>query len=160
MEYQHPRWQRISFLCFSFFILIFPAALIILGFLPEHEEDQETYLLGGLLSFLILSMPIEGFSRHILSSVAITRKALIIRPGGIFLRFFTMSKKYPFSDYLFYIILENGEPVMADIYSFEKEIQAHIYNSRLRQLLLQIARHEYLPNFYVGEANPPLSPAA
>lgn len=151
MEFQHPRWQRMAFLSFSFFVLAFPVFLVILGFLPDHEEDRETFLLGGLLSLLILSIPIEGFARHILSSVAITRKALIIRPGGIFFRFFTSSKKYPFSDYLFFILLENGEPVIADIYSFKKEIQAHIYHPRIRQILLQIAQHEYLPNFHIGQ---------
>jgi hypothetical protein len=153
MEFQHPRWQRLTFLCFSCFILTFPVFLIILGILPDHEEDRTNYLFGGFLALIIVSIPIELFARHILSSVAITRKALIIRPGGIFLRFFAASKKYPFSDYLFYILLENGEPIMADIYNLNKEIQAHIYHPRIRLLLLQIAQHEYLPNFHIGEDN-------
>jgi hypothetical protein len=156
MEYQHPRWQRVSFLCFSLFLLVFPVSLIILGILPGHEEDRESYILGGLVSLITLSILVEGFARPILSSVAITRKALIIRPGGIFFHFFSASKKYPFSDHLFYILLENGEPVMADIYNMNKEIQAHIYHPRIRHQLLRIAQHEYLPNFHVGQANAPL----
>lgn len=153
MEYQHPRWHRITFFCFSFFVLVFPAALIILGFLSEQEEDRKNYLLGGVLSSIILAIPVELFARSIFSSVAITRKTLIIRPGGVFLRFFSPSKQYPFSDYLFYILLENDQPVMADIYNFDKEIQAHIYHPRIQQMLLRIARHNYLPHFYIGQVN-------
>ncbi|MBI1823802.1 MAG: hypothetical protein HY200_05550 [Nitrospirae bacterium] len=159
MEYQHPRWYRRVFLIFSFFVLIFPLSLVILGVLPAYEEDRESYLIGGILSFIILMIPIEGFSRNILSSVALTRKVLIIRPGGIFFRFFASSQKYPFSDYLFYIILENEEPIIADIYNFNKEIQAHIYHPRIRHLLLRIAQHEYHPNFHIARTGsiPPQS---
>ena len=158
MDFQHPRWQRLSFLCFSFFILLFPFSLIIMGLLPDPDEEKETYLLGGILSLLILGTPVEAFARKILSSVGITRKALIIRPGGIFLLFFTRSKKYLFSEYLIYIFLENGEPVMADIYNQQKEIQAHVYSPRVRQILLRIAQHKYLPNFHLSEINPQRTP--
>jgi hypothetical protein len=159
MEFQHPRWYRRAFLIFSFFILIFPISLIILGILPDYEEDRESYLIGGLVSLIILMIPIEGFARRILASVALTRKVLIIRPGGIFFRFFASSQKYPFSDFLFYILVENDEPIIADIYNFNKEIQAHIYHPRIRHLLLRIAEHEYLPNFRISRsgANPPLA---
>jgi hypothetical protein len=153
MEYQHPRWQRTTFFCFSFFLLIFPATLIILGFLPEREDDPKNYLLGGVLSLIILAIPVELFARSVFSSVAITRKTLIIRPGGLFLRFFSPSRQYPFSDYLFYILLEDDQPVMVDIYNFDKEIQAHIYHPRIQQILLRIARHNYLPHFYIGQIN-------
>ena len=72
-------------------------------------------------------------------------------PTDIFLRFFTPSKTYPFSDYLFYLFLENGEPAMVDIYNLEKEIQAHVYSPRVRQILFRIAQHKYLPNFHLSE---------
>ncbi|MBI1820180.1 MAG: hypothetical protein HY036_09995 [Nitrospirae bacterium] len=151
MNFQHPRWQRNTFLCFSLFVLLFPFSLIIMGLFPDHQEEKESYLLGGGLSFLILGGTIEVFAHSILSSVGITRKTLIIRPGGIFLRFFTASKTYPFSEYLFYLFLENGEPVMADIYNLEKEIQAHVYSPGVLQTLLRIAQHKYLPNFHLSK---------
>jgi hypothetical protein len=155
MEYQHPRWQRVAFLLFSFFILLFPVSLILLAILSESGDDRESYLLGSLISLIIVMVPIELFAKDVLSSVAVTRKALIIRPGGLILRFFTGSRKYPFSDYLFFILMDRDEPVMADIYNFEKEIQAHIYHPRIRHLLLNIAKHEYLPNFHVSEVGTP-----
>jgi len=153
MEYQHPRWQRTVFFCFTVFVLIFPAALIISGFLSEQEAERKNDLLGGFFSLIILAVPVELFARSLFSSVAITRKTLIIRPGGVLLRFFSSSKQYPFSDYLFYILLENEHPVMVDIYNFEKEIQTHIYHPRIQQVLLRIARHNYLPHFYIGQIN-------
>ncbi|MFI5305124.1 MAG: hypothetical protein ACHQYP_10065 [Nitrospiria bacterium] len=153
MEYQHPKWQRLTFVVFSCFILMFPLSLVILGLLTSKEVERETYLMGSIISFLLLGVPVEVFARHILSAVAITRKALIIRPGGIFMTSFSGSRKFSFSDYLFYIILENGEPVMVDIYNMEKQIEAHVYNPRIRQILFTIAQYQYLPNFHFTDIN-------